>query len=135
MPGPIIVSLPIADRPRAFRFYRELGFDAVGTPVEDGVPEPCLFALNPGLQLMLIPSGGFGWVTEGHEVAPPGTSECLLSFAVDGNEHVAAFVERARQAGALVTVEPTEKPWGYVGTFADLDGHLWMVTAGDREGA
>jgi predicted lactoylglutathione lyase len=94
MPGPIIVSLPIADRPQAFRFYRELGFDPVGSPAEDGVPEPCLFALNPGVQLMLVPSGGFGWVAEGHEVAPPGTSECLLSFAVDGNEQVDAFAER-----------------------------------------
>jgi hypothetical protein len=23
---------------------------------------------------------------------------------------------------------PARQPWGYVGTFADLHGYLWMVT-------
>jgi uncharacterized glyoxalase superfamily protein PhnB len=31
--------------------------------------------------------------------------------------------------GAQVVAEPEEQPWGYAGTFADPDGHLWMVTA------
>ena len=38
-----------------------------------------------------------------------------------------AFFDRARAAGATVVAEPEQKPWGYTGTFADPDGHLWMV--------
>ena len=34
--------------------------------------------------------------------------------------------------------EPGDHGWGYIGAFADPDGHLWMVTAnpvphGDRD--
>jgi uncharacterized protein len=127
----LVVSLPIGDRRTSFRFYRDgLGFEAVGEPAEDGVPEPLQFALNEGVNLMLVPTGGFGWVIGDHEVAPPGRSECVLSLSAGGNAEVDALVERARQAGATVISEPAQQPWGYVGTFADPDAHLWMVTAG-----
>jgi hypothetical protein len=59
-PSPAIVSLPIADRQTSFVFYGEgLGLDAIGDPADDGVPEPLQFALNEGVHLMLIPTGGF----------------------------------------------------------------------------
>ena len=84
---PIIVSLPIADRQASFRVYGEgLGFEAIGEPASDGVPEPLQFALND------------------------------------------ETIERARRWGARIASEPEQQPWGYVGTFADPDGHLWMVT-------
>jgi predicted lactoylglutathione lyase len=127
---PIVVSLPIADRPASFRFYRDgLGFTPVGEIAEDGVPEPLLFALNDGVSLMLVPSGGFGWVTGGRDVAPPSTSECVLSLSPDTDAGVDAVIARAEQAGAQVVSAPAQQPWGYAGTFTDLDGHLWMVTS------
>jgi hypothetical protein len=65
----VAASLPIADRPASFAFYRDgLGFDPMGEPAEDGVPEPLQFVTEPGQQ-----------------------------------------------------------PWGYAGSFADPDGHIWMV--------
>lgn len=39
------------------------------------------------------------------------------------------MVERAQRAGAEVVTAPGPQPWGYTGTFADPDGHLWMVTS------
>ena len=44
----------------------------MGELADDGVPEPLQLVLNDGLRLMLIPTGGFGWITEDHEVAAPG---------------------------------------------------------------
>jgi predicted lactoylglutathione lyase len=127
---PVTVALPIADRHRSFAFYREaLGLEAVGPIADDGIPEPLQFAVNDGLRLMLVPSGGFGWTVGERPVAEPGTSECLLGLAVGTDGEVDAAIEQARAAGAKVTVEPTQKPWGYVANFADPDGHLWMVTA------
>lgn len=59
---PVIVCLPIADRQKSFAFYGDgLGLEAFGEPAEDGVPEPLQFVLNDGVQLMLIPTGGFGY--------------------------------------------------------------------------
>ena len=72
---------------------------------------------------MLIPRGGFGWVAGENAVAGPGTSECILSVDAD----VDAFVSQAGAAGAAIVAEPSQQPWGYSGTFADPDGHLWMV--------
>jgi uncharacterized protein len=127
--NPIIVSLPIADRPTSFRFYGEgLGFEPFGEPAEDGVPEPLQFALNDGINLMLVPTGGFGWVIGDHEVAAPGHIECVLSLGADTEAEVDALVDRARRAGARIVAEPQQQPWGYTGTFADPDGHLWMVS-------
>jgi catechol 2,3-dioxygenase-like lactoylglutathione lyase family enzyme len=67
----VVVSLPIADRRTSFAFYRDgLGFAAVGEPWEDGIPEPLQFALNDGVRVMLIPTGGFDRITGDHQVAP-----------------------------------------------------------------
>jgi predicted lactoylglutathione lyase len=128
--APLIVSLPIADRPTSFAFYQEaLGLVPIGEPADDGVPEPLQFVVNDGIHLMLVPTGGFGWVIGDREVAPAGTSECVFSLAAATNAEVEDLVARATRAGATVITEPGPQPWGYVGTFADPDGHLWMVTA------
>jgi hypothetical protein len=55
---------------------RRLGLDAIGEPAQDGVPEPPQFALNDGVRLMRVPTGGFGWVIGDREVARAG----LLSW-------------------------------------------------------
>jgi predicted lactoylglutathione lyase len=124
----VVVSLPIADRRTSFRFYREgLGLDPIGEPAEDGVPEPLQFALNDGVRLMLVPTGGFGWVIGDHEVARRGHSECVFSVGTGTEAGVEELVKRAHQAGAEVITEPGQQPWGYAGAFADPDGHVWMV--------
>jgi uncharacterized protein len=127
---PIIVCLPIADRLTSFTFYRDgLGFEPIGEVADDGVPEPLQFVLNAGVHLMLIPLGGFGWVIGGRTVAAPGSSECLLNLAAETDAGVDEIVERACGAGAESITAPAHQPWGYAGTFADPDGHVWMVTS------
>lgn len=128
---PVVVSLPIADRRTSYAFYGSgLGFEAIGEPAEDGVPEPLQFALSDGLRVMLVPRGGFGWVIGDREVAPSGSSECVLSLATETDADVDAMVQRALAAGASIVTEPGQKPWGYTGAFADPDGHVWMVRSG-----
>ncbi len=125
----VVVSLPIADRQDSYAFYRDgLGLKAIGEPAEDGVPEPLQFAFGDA-RLMLVPTGGFGWVLGGREVAPRGQSECILSLGASTDADVDELVERARKAGAEVLTPPGSQPWGYTGTFADPDGHVWMVTS------
>lgn len=129
---PVVVSLPIADRRNSFAFYRDgLGFEPVGEPAEDGVPEPLQFALNDGLRVMLIPAGGFDWVTGDHPVAPNGCSECVLTLSTATNDEADQLIERALTAGAAMVTAPGQHPWGYAGAFADLDGHVWMVRTDD----
>lgn len=125
---PVVVSLPIVDRRDSFAFYRDgLGFDPLGEPAEDGVPEPLQFALNDGVRVMLVPTGGFGWITGDHDVAPRGGSECVLTLGTETDEEVDAMIQRAHKAGAAIVTAPGRQPWGYAGAFADPDGHVWMV--------
>jgi predicted lactoylglutathione lyase len=125
----MIIALPIADRRVAHDFYRDgLGLEAFGGPSDDGIPEPLQFRLGTDVSLMLIPTGGFGWVTGGRPVADRGTSECLLSVSVESATEVDALVAKAAAAGAEVVVPPAAQPWGYTAVLADLDGHLWQIT-------
>lgn len=126
---PLIISLPIADRHRTADFYRSvLGSSPVGEPTEDGLPEPLTFEPSPGVHLMFVPSGGFGWVIGDRDVADPGASECVIGFGATDPDDVDAMVARALAAGGSMVVAPAPQPWGYSGCFADPDGHLSMVT-------
>jgi predicted lactoylglutathione lyase len=126
--APIVVALPTENRQRSFDFYAEgLGLEPMGEAAEDGIPEPLQFVLNQGAHLMLIPTGGFGWVTGKRPTAGPETSECLLALVVADERSVNELVERARGAGAQIVLEPTQQPWGYSAAFTDPDGHVWQV--------
>ena len=57
------ISLATADRRRSLVFYRDgLGLEPFGPLADDGVPEPLQLRLASSVSLMLIPTGGFGWV-------------------------------------------------------------------------
>ena len=98
--SPLLISLPIADRPRAHRFYRDaLGLEPVGEPAEDGVPEPLVFELNEHTSLMLVPTGGFGWVIGDRQVAGSGTSECVLGLPAATDAEVDSIVDQRAWRG------------------------------------
>ena len=130
---PVTLALPIAKRATALAFYRDaLGLEPFGDELgSDGIPEPLQFAVNEGLALMLVPTGGFARyvIGEGRSVAEPWTCECLLSLDAPNAAAVDAMFARAVEAGAEVVAEPAQRPWAYTGTFADPDGHLWSVVA------
>jgi len=124
------ISLAIADRRRSLVFYRDgLGLEAFGPLADDGVPEPLQLRLASSVSLMLIPTGGFGWVIGDRDVAPPERCECLLSRSAEDDAEVRAVIDKALAAGAAPVTAPGRQPWGYAGAFADPDGHVWMVTA------
>jgi len=112
----VVVCLPITDRQASFAFYRDgLGFEPVGEPAEDGVPEPLQFTLNDGLRVMLVPVGGFDRITGDHDTAPNGCSECVLTIATNTptNDGVAKLIHRARAAGGTMVTAAGQQPWDY----------------------
>jgi predicted lactoylglutathione lyase len=120
----LLISLPVADRRRAYAFYQEaLGLQAIGALADDGVPEPLLFILN------LVPTNGFGWVIGDYQDAPAGTDECVIAIEAATDAEVNEIVDRSRLAGANVATEPAPQPRGYAAAFTDPDGHVWTVTS------
>ena len=135
------VCLPIEDRLASHAFYTDLGFVAVGELGDDGLPEPLQVEVSDGLRVMLIPTGGFGWVIGDREPASRGSHECLVVIGLATDTEVDELMDRARGAGAEIVVEAGNQTWGdepgdarpdaYVGVFSDLDGHLWQVSRAD----
>ncbi len=98
--APVIIRLPTADRRIAFDFYSEgLGFASIGELAEDGVPEPLQFVLGEQVRLMLIPRGGFGWISGDRGPADRGVSECVLSVSASSEAGVDEMLARATVAG------------------------------------
>jgi uncharacterized protein len=123
------ISLATADRSRSLGFYVDgLGLEAFGPLADDGVPEPLQFRLASNVTLMLIPTGGFGWVAGEDRVAPPGANESLLSAYAPDEDAVQACDEAVLAAGGTTVYEPSQREWGaFAAQVAEPDGHLWMI--------
>ena len=116
-----LVTLGVADLPRARTFYEQLGWH--GQEVEETV-----FFQAGGIALILwgrrkladdagLESGGtdgFGGITLAHNVR--------------SRAEVDEVMDRAAKAGAEVTRTARETFYGgYAGFFSDPDGHIWEI--------
>ncbi len=86
-----------------------------------------MFRLDGGLLLNLYPRSELAKDAQ----IPPGpaqSGEFSLRHIVASRTDVDALLAQAEAAGATITDEPHDRPWGiYSGYFRDLDGHLWEV--------
>lgn len=123
----VVVALPTADRSKAYAFAQALGLETPGELVEDGAPEPLRVQFNEQTAVMYVPTGGFGWITNGRPTAELGTSECMLSLQMDAASEVDDLLGRVEAAGGQVISGPEQLSYGYTGTFTDPDGHLWAA--------
>ncbi len=129
-----VITLAVDDLDRAVRFYRRLGLETpgvIGTEFQGDEATPAgdvaMFTLSGGLTLALYPRSEL--VKDAKVVAGlPNSGEFSIGHLVDTKEAVDAVLAEAKEAGAALTDEPHERPWGiYSGYFRDLDGHLWEI--------
>lgn len=116
-----VVTLGVADVPRARDFYRRLGWETRGDHGDD---------------VAFFPAGGMVFALWGREtmaddmgLAAPGVPGAVaLAHNVRSPAEVDAVLAEAAAAGAAITKPASETFWGgYAGCFADLDGHVWEV--------
>jgi predicted lactoylglutathione lyase len=117
-----LITLGVADYPRAKSFY-----EALGWTVTLDIEETAFFQAN-GVVLVL-------WSREklaadsGIEDEGAGWGGIALAHNVASREEVDEIVEQARASGATVTREPSETFYGgYAGVFRDPDGHAWEIS-------
>lgn len=114
-----MITLPVNDVPAACAFYERLGWTVTAT---DG-------------DIVMFQAGGMIlslWWREkldvdGGVADRGGYGKAALAYAVQDTDAVDAVINDAVEAGATVTREAVEKPFGYSGVFADPDGHTWEV--------
>lgn len=123
------ICLATADRRRSLAFYRDgLGLAAFGPLANDGVPEPLQLRLDLRTSLMLIPTGGFGWVAGEDRLAPAGATECVLCVYAPDEDAVRERYDKALGAGGTSVYEPAQQNWNaFAAQVSDPDGHLWMI--------
>lgn len=130
-----VVTLAVKDLQKSLAFYREgLGLPSngiVGSEFKGSSKEPAgaaaFFGLRGGLMLALYPRTELA--KDSHLVDTASSSlEFSLGYFAESRKAVDDLLKKAQAAGATLTEEPRDRPWGiYSGYFKDLDGHLWEV--------
>lgn len=117
-----MITLGVADLPRARRFYEEgLGWTRGNT--ED---EVAFYQLN-GLVLALWTRKD---LADDAHVTDSGAAFSGMSLAFNTRSHdeVDEVLAQAEAAGGTILKAGEEQPWGgYSGYFTDPDGHPWEV--------
>ena len=130
-----MVTLAVADLDRALAFYRDgLGLESdgvIGTEFVGDEVTPAgavaLFKLGGGLLLSLYPRIKLAKDAD-VPLGEPKPGEFSIGHLVSTRAEVDALLARAHAAGAQLTNQPHERPWGiYSGYFRDPDGHLWEI--------
>ena len=117
-----VITLGVADVPRARAFYEALGWPLSGGP-EAGVA----FFRNAGSRLALYALDGIA-EEAGQQPAPTGSIRMTLATNVESRELVDAALDEAVRAGGTLLRPAQDRFWGgYSGYFADPDGHAWEV--------
>jgi catechol 2,3-dioxygenase-like lactoylglutathione lyase family enzyme len=123
-----VLTLGVADLERSLGFYRALGFHSqgvIGTEFPGGAA--AMFELEDGLILALY--GRDDLAKDANTTfEAPSAGEFSIGHLVGSKEEVDEVLAAAQTAGATLTEDPRERPWGiYSGYFRDPDGHLWEV--------
>ncbi len=117
-----VITLGVADVPRARAFYRALGWPLSGEP-EDQVA----FFRTAGSRLALDALEGLA-DEAGQPAAAPGSIRATLAMNVESRELVDECLDEAARAGETLLRPARDRFWGgYSGYFADPDGHAWEV--------
>ena len=130
-----VLTLAVADLERALGFYRDgLGLKSPGvvaTEFSGDSTTPAdaiaMFQLDGGLILALYPRTELA-KDANIPVAAPQSGEFSIGHLVDSEAEVDRLLAQAEAAGATLTDQPHDRPWGiYSGYFRDPDGHLWEI--------
>jgi uncharacterized protein len=123
-----VLTLGVADLERSLAFYRALGFESegiIGTEFPGGTA--AMFELENAVILALYGRGDLE-ADANATFDAPGRGEFSIGHLVGSRDEVDRVLAEAVAAGATLTEEPYDRPWGiYSGYFRDPDGHLWEV--------
>lgn len=125
MPRMIFVNLPVADLPRAMKFWRALGFDFNPQYTDDTAA--CL-VLSDTIFAMLVTHDKFRDFAKSEIADTPRVREVLLALTADSREEVDRFAETASTHGGAAHGEPVDHGFMYYRAITDPDGHVWELT-------
>ncbi len=121
-----LITLGVADVPRAARFYEALGFRRKMKAAPEN--EVAFFDAGTLALSLYAVSGLASDAGFAPDTAPSPFRGASLAWNCSSETEVDAVMELALQAGAKELVPAKKAAWGgYHGHFADPDGHIWEV--------
>ncbi|MEZ0276674.1 MAG: VOC family protein [Roseimicrobium sp.] len=120
-----LLTLGVADLPRAVRFYRDgLGFS---TTYEEG--GSVAFFRTGGVRLGLYPFHALAEdISPGMPAPSVGSPGLTIAHNVREKAQVAEVLALVEKAGGTIVKPAQDVFWGgHSGYFRDLDGHYWEV--------
>jgi uncharacterized protein len=124
------ITLGVGDLNRAKRFYRE----GLGWPVQVDQGHFVSFRPANGSSAVALYPREVLAADAGVDPDGGGFRGLTFSYVVRSAERVDAVLAEAERAGGEIVKPAQQARWGgYFGYFADPDGYLWKVVAGDGE--
>ena len=122
-----LITLGVADLPRAVRFYR----DGLGWPATYKAGGPVAFFSTSGTRLSLYPLARLAAdISPDIQTARAGFGGITLAHNVRTKAEVAAVLTLAERAGGRIIKLAQDTSWGgRSGYFSDLDGYYWEVAS------
>ncbi len=115
--------MSVEDLDRATAFYEAIGFTIRPMPGGAGV----VVCPDPNSMICLFTHAVFRGMVPGEVCDMQKAQEVIQSVSAEDREGVDALIAKAVSAGGHAIGKAREEPYGYVGGFADPDGHIWSV--------
>ena len=120
----IFVNLPVADLPRAMRFFEQLGY--AFNPQFTSEQGACM-VVGDDLHVMLLTREFFQTFTAKPVVDAKAATEVLVCLSCESRAEVDGLVAKALAAGGSAPRAPQDHGFMYGHGFEDLDGHVWEL--------
>jgi predicted lactoylglutathione lyase len=120
----LFVNLAVRELAPSKMFFSKLGFEFNPDFTDDNAA--CMI-LSEQAFVMLLAEPFFKSFTKRQLVDTSTHIEALLAVSCDSREEVDVMVQRARDAGGVLAMEPQDHGFMYVRSFYDLDGHHWEI--------
>ncbi|MBP1989336.1 VOC family protein [Paenibacillus eucommiae] len=131
----IFVNLPVKDLKKSIDFFTKIGFEFNPQYTDDNAT--CM-VISEHIYAMLLVEDFFKTFIKKEISDATKTTEVIVALNVESREKVDELVNKALAAGALPSNDPIDHGFMYVGSFQDIDGHLWEfmhMAEGDAEQA
>jgi predicted lactoylglutathione lyase len=120
----IFVNLPVKDLKASTDFFTELGFQVDPRFSDDNAT--CL-VVDQNVFVMLLVEERFRDFINGDVCDATTATEVLTCLSADSKQHVDDTVAKAIAAGGKPWKPTLEQGPTHVGSFQDIDGHVWEL--------
>ncbi len=118
----LFVNLAVKDLKKSMEFFSKLGFTF--NPQFTDENAACMVISEENYAMLIVPDFYKNFTTKEISDANKAT-EVIISLTAESRKKVDEMIDKALQAGAVLSKYSENLDWMYGRGFSDLDGHQW----------